>query len=176
MADTPPNATARFAAEALDALAHVDEVLAPAPGKVGFADLYAYAVDPAHQPTPRLLDALDRDAGLQADFQRLLKNTARYHMPEVAAASTGALESREADGCRIRFKASRADAEQVYVIVEATADATFTPEILFVTYPDGRTRRAELAGGRDGKVQILLDRNSEIAQGLMDINTEVYVK
>lgn len=176
MADATPNPTLRFATEALDALSQIDKVLAPAPGKVGFADLYAYAVDPAHEPAPQLLDALDRDTGLQADFQRLLKNTARYYMPEVAAASSGVLETREVDGCRIRFKESRADADQVYVIVEATADASFVPEILFVTFPDGRTRRAELGGGRDGRVQILLERGSEIAQGLMDINTEVYVK
>ena len=176
MADTPNSATARFAVEALDALAHVDEILAPAPGKVGFAELYAYAVDPAHEPAPQLLDALDHDAGLQADFQKLLKNTARYYMPEVAAASTGALESREVDGCRILFKSSRAAPDQVYVIIEATADRTFQPEILFVQFPDGRTRRTELGAASAGRTQILLDRTSEIAQGLMDINTEVYVK
>ncbi len=180
MADTTPNtttnATERFATEALDTLSHVDEILTPAPGKVAFADLYAYAVDPGHEPADRLLDALDTDTGLQADFQRLLKNTARYYMPEVAAASTGALDSREVDGCKILFKSSRADPDQVYVIVEATADKTFAPEMLFVQFPDGRTRRTELGGGRDGRTQILLDRASEIAQGLMDINTEVYVK
>jgi len=176
MADTTANIPERFAADALDALSHVDEILAPAPGKIGFAELYAYAVDPAHEPAERMLSALDRDAALRADFQRLLKNTARYYMPQVAAASSGALDSREVDGCRIVFKSSRADPNQLYVIVEATADKTFEPEILFVQFPDGRTRRTELGGGRDGRTQILLDRTSEIAQGLMDINTEVYVK
>jgi len=174
MADTP--ATERFAAEALDTLAQVDDIMRPAPGRVGFADLHAYAVDPHHQPSDKLLDALDTDAGLQADFQRLLRNTARYYMPEVAAASSGALETREVDGCRITFKSSRADPDQLYVIVEATADKSFTPEILFVQFPDGRTRRAALEGARDGRVQILLERGSEIAQGLLDIATEVYVK
>jgi len=180
MADTSPETTLRFAEATLDTIDHMDKLLGgsgqAAADKVAFADLYAYAIDPNHEPADQLLDALDRNTGLQADFQRLLRNTARYYMPEVAAASTGALESREVDGCRIIFKPSKADPDQLYVIVEATADKSFNPEILFVQFSDGRSRRAALAGAQNGRVQILLDRGSEIAQGLLDISTEVYVK
>jgi len=180
MADTVTDTTHRFAEAALDTMDHVDRLLdggaTAAAGKIAFADLYAYAVDPNHEPADRLLNALDTDAGLQADFQRLLRNTARYYMPEVAAASSGTLESREVDGCRIVFRPSRADPDQLYVIVEATADKAFNPEVLFVQFADGRSRRAPLPGAQNGKVQILLDRNSDIATGLLDISTEVYVK
>lgn len=179
MADTTPSSTEQFAEAALDTLSNMDELLGGAPDgtdKVAFGDLYAYAVDPHHVPADNVLHALDRDAGLQADFQRLLENTSRYHLPEVAAASTGALEGREIAGCRIAFRPSRANPDQLYVIIEATADKTFKPAIIFVKFSDGRTRRLELPDSQNGKAQVLLETNSEIARGLLDIATEVYVK
>jgi hypothetical protein len=177
MADSTAKATNRFASEVMDTIASVDRLLATGPsGKISFADLYAYAINPLYEPAKGLLDELDRDTNLQADFQRLLRNTARYHLPEVAAASTGILESREGKGCRIILKSSRADPNHLYVIVEVSTDKTFEPEILFVQFPDGRMRRAPLGISQNGRVQILLERDTEIAEGLLDIATEVYVK
>ena len=62
------------------------------------------------------------------------------------------------------------------MIVEVSTDKTFEPEILFVQFPDGRMRRAPLGISQNGRVQILLERDTEIAEGLLDIATEVYVK
>ncbi len=179
MVEPFPDPKLRFAEEVLDALSAVDGLLEPgAAGKTekgGFSELYSYAIDPAQQPGQRTLAALERDVRVQADFQRLLKNTSRYHLPEVAAASTGVLEGRKIQGCSLVFHPSRADDGQIYVIIESIADRNFLPKLLFVCHADGRSQRLALPEGRDGRVQILLERDSDIVRGLLDVNTEVYL-
>ncbi len=168
-----------FVETTLEALTTIDRIMTPpesGPAKASPSALYAYAVDPAYDPAPALLDILDHDAAVQADFERLLSNNARYHMPRVAAASSGDIERREAEGCRIAFRPSKADPEQIYVIIETHADAASAPEMLFIRFTDGRTRRTTLPRPQNGRIQLLLERHSETAEGLLDINTEVYLK
>ncbi len=178
MAEKMTHAEVRLATAALDALGAVDDVLLPprsALAKAAPSALYAYVTDPGYEPDDNLRRLLEADAGAQADVQRMVENTAIYHMPRMAAASSGEISSREASGCRIVFRPSRADAEQIYAIVEI-ADTDARPTMLFVKHPDGRLDRLELPDFRDGRAQLLLERGAPAARGLMDINTEVYVK
>ncbi|MEK9752894.1 MAG: hypothetical protein VW338_06745 [Rhodospirillaceae bacterium] len=171
-------AQTRLAAAALDALGAVDDVLATpkgSPSKAQPQALYAYATDPSYQPDATLLRLLHGDARTQADFQRLLENTASYYIPRMAAASSGEIGARETDGLKIQFRASKADAGQVYAILEI-ADIDAQPKVLFVKHPDGHLDRLELPAFRDGRVQLLLEGDASAMKGLMDINAEVYVR
>ena len=180
MANHPTAAELRFAEQVMDALSVADGLGAPAtPGteaRVGFSVLYAYATDPSFEPDPTTLRALEDDPRLRADFQRLIRNTALVRMPEVAAAGTGDIEAREAEGCRIVFRPSRADDKQIYVIVEMRDRTAPPPSMLFICYPDESCRRVSLPEGRDGRFQLLLEADSDVARGLRDIATEVFVK
>ena len=47
--------------------------------------------------------------------------------------------------------------------------------MLFVRHPDGSTDRVELPDFQNRRAQLLLDRQSSQARGLMDTKAEVYV-
>lgn len=178
MADQANASRQAYTEAALAALLTTDRVMtAPAnpPGLVSPTELYTYATDAGYQPSPELLEALDSRPDVRASFHRLLDNTARYHLPQVAAASSGTIEQRESQGCKFSFRPSRANEAQMYVIIENTNDLEFAPKILFVCNRNGTTSRMELPSAQNGRVQLLLDRDSDMAKGLLDIKTEVYM-
>ena len=145
-------------------------------GKVAFADLYAYATDPDFLPAQDLLNALDEDVRLSADFQRLLANTSMLYMPQVAAASSGERQYREADGCRITFKESRADPSQMFVIFELVDKQATPPSIMFICHADNSCRKVVLSDAIEGRIQLLVDKDSHIVRGLSEVSTEVYLR
>lgn len=179
MADTQTSPKQHFIETALDALSTSDRILGgsghPAT-KASPSEMHAYAIDPAYQASPVLLHSLKTDPRTRADFQKLLSNTARYYLPQVAAASSGQIEQREADGCKISFRPSRANEAHIYVIIESIGDITFNPTLLFVCDASDHLERAELPEAQNGRIQLLLERESPMAQGLLDIKTEVYLK
>lgn len=118
---------------------------------------------------------LEGDAGLRRDFRRLLGKTALAYMPRVAAASSGEIRQRSGDNCRIRFEPSRAEPDQVYVIIEFTLGEGGLPVSLFVCDSDNRCDKFPLPRGRDGVIQLLLERDSDLLAKLRDINTEIYL-
>lgn len=167
-----------FVRQALDAAAVAERLTGTAgrPAAIGFAELYAYATDPAHTPRAELLSALDEDERLRADFAALLRNTALIRLPQAAAASSGALSAREAEGCRITFRESKADAAQIYVIIELADISAPAPGSLFVCGADHTVRKIALPKPQDGRIQLLLEADSDLVQGLRDIDTEVFLR
>jgi hypothetical protein len=162
-----------------DGLANTDMLItgtADSNRKIGFADLYAYATNPHFTPDPALVEALEGDVQLMSDFQRLLSNTAVIRMPQVAAASSGERTYREADGCKIVFKESRADPAQVFVIIELINKQAALPMMMFICHPDDSCRRVILGDSVDGRIQLLVDRDSHIVRGLSEVSTEVYLR
>lgn len=143
--------------------------------RIGLDRLYAYAVDPG-LADPGLERALATDRRLSADFRRLLERTATRRLPRVAAASSDAVRSREAEGCRIRFQQSSAEPDQTYVIIELDETAPEAPANLFIVYPDGGCRKFALPVARNGIIQILIERESDVLAGLLDLDTEVFLK
>ena len=167
-----------FVRQALDAAALAARLTGPAgrPAAIGFAELYAYATDPAHVPRAELLLVLDEDERLRADFAALLRTTASIRLPQAAAASSGALSAREAEGCRISFRESKADAAQIYVIIELADTSAPAPGSLFVCGADQTVRKIALPEAQDGRIQLLLEADSDLVQGLRDIDTEVFLR
>ena len=111
-----------------------------------------------------------------SDFQRLLSNTSTIRMPQVAAASSGERTYREADGCKIMFKESRADPAQVFIIIELINKQAVPPTMMFICHPDDSCRRVILGDSVDGRIQLLVDRDSHIVRGLSEVSTEVYLR
>jgi hypothetical protein len=166
-----------FAENIVEALTVLDalEGSAAAAQPVPISELYAYATDPERQARPELLDALAANPRLRDDLGRLLSNAAVVHLPQVAAASTGEIKEREGDGCRIEFRASRADSGQVYVIISLEKQAPREPSTLIICDTKGQCVKVALPTARDGRVQLLLDTDSDIAKGLRNISTQVYL-
>ena len=169
-----------LAGASLDALNAMDHILESSTNdtsevKASPSALYAYATDPNYAPSDNLLRLLRNDDSTRADFELLLKNTSPFVLPQMAVASTGEITIREIEGCKIVFRSSHADKDQLYVIIEITRTER-TPGMLFIKQPDGETHRMTLPDFQDGRAQLLLERNSVAARGLMDISTEVYLR
>ena len=143
--------------------------------KIAFGRLYAYATGMDGDDDGELERMLADDLPTRRDFRRLLQKTAKWHVPQVAAASTGAIGQRGGVNCRIRFEASRAEPDQTYVIIETTDSDMPAPAALFVCDAADRCDKFPLPRARDGVIQLLLARDSELLAKLRDINTEIYL-
>ena len=142
---------------------------------LSFDKLYGYANgETAHND--EVEQALENNARLRADLRILLAKVAINHLPEVAAASSGEIEVRETDQCRIRMEPSRAEPDQIYLIVELTDQAAPLPRVLFTCTSDDRSARIDLPKGRNGVIQVLIDRTAPIVNNLRDHNAEVYLR
>lgn len=165
-----------FAEQVATALATLEAVAQPPAARpIGFAEIYAYATDPLAEPSRALTLGLASEPALQATLRRLLANTALGRLPQVAAASTGAVEAREGNGCRIEFKPSRADPNQLYVLIGLAEGWTRAPATLFVYSPQGNCLKVSLPAAQDGRIQLLVESESDLARALRDVATEVYL-
>jgi hypothetical protein len=143
---------------------------------VSFSDLYAYAADRPVQNLETLTQALRKDAMTRQALQRLLSKTARYGLPRAAAAATGPIRLREIEDCRIQMRASRAEPNQVYVIIDLPQGATPLPTALFIYHADNGCTKHPLPPSQDSRIQILTTANSELVQGLSDHRTEIFLR
>lgn len=148
----------------------------PGRRKIAPSRLYAYATDARAEVDVELERALDEDAEARAAFRRLLEKTAHGRMPRVAAASSGPILSRDGQGCRIRFERSRAEPNQTYVIIELTDKRAPPPATLFVWDREDRCRRYPLPLAQEGVIQMLVEQESDLLQGLLDIKSEVFLR
>ena len=146
-----------------------------ADARISGTRLYTYATDPGNLSDHDLEAALAVDPKLAGDFRRLLQRTALVRFPQVAAASSGAVSGRAADGYRISFEPSRAEPTQTYVIIDITADHDVGPKCLFLCREGRQTRKIALPPGRNGVVQILLDNDDEALIDLRHPDSEVYL-
>ena len=120
---------------------------------------------------------LRQDRKLAADFNALLQKVAWSHLPQVAAASSGEeLRLRETDLCAIRIEPSRAEPEQVYVIIELKDPAATAPASLITSAADGGLENMTLPAARDGVIQLLLQRDNALLLALQAHGTEVYLR
>ncbi len=148
----------------------------PARGRpIGLDRLYAYAVEPGREDA-ELERELGANPDLGATFQRILDRTALHRLPRVAAASPGAITSRDGAGCRIRFQESRAEPDQTYIIIEIGDSGAAPPAHVFIVDEDGQCRKFALPEARGGVIQFLVERDSALLAGLLDIKTEVFLR
>ncbi len=170
---------ARQAFAALGALDRLDQAgreRSAGARRVGFSDLYAFATEPERAMTPALARALGADARLRDDLERLLVKTARYRSPRLAAASSGPVVHRQGTGFTIDLRPSRAEASQVYVIIELDDIVPGLPRILFVTGRRDRLLKHPLPAAQGNTIQLLAEADSDLIQALRDPGSEVFLR
>jgi hypothetical protein len=144
--------------------------------KIGFNELYRQVTQPNRILTPALQRALTRDRKLRDGFHLLLRKTARYSLPHVAAASTGPITVREVEGFRIRLKPSRVEPDQVFVIIELPDNFSFVPRTLFIYEESGLCQKHPLPAQVNGQMQLLTEATSELAGGIRNHKTEIFLQ
>ena len=159
----------------LDALTEWGEAGGEKPRQIGFSDLFAYVTGPERAMDGELRRALGRDARLGVALDRLLDKVSLYHIPRLAAASSGLVESREGEGFRIRLRPSRSVASQTYVIIELFDPLAEPPKTMFLCTSSNQYGKYPLPAAQDGIIQILAETDSELVKSLGEVDTEVFL-
>ena len=154
--------------------AQADAILSNDALAIGPADLAAFIRDRSHHRAVEIEAALRSNAGLRSDFDHLLRRLASHSLPRLAAASSGAVTTRTAEGCRILMRPSRADPAQVYVIIELD-DPAAAPGALFAC-TRGTVVCHPLPPFGDGRVQLLAEVGSDLISTLRDVDAEIFLR
>ena len=162
---------------ALDTLTTLD-IIFPSSGegktKAKPQMMFDYATNPNYQPDDEFLQLLGSDQNIQNDFTIMLQNISHQFMPRVAAASTGSIDIREIDGFKLKFLQSKAQAEQIYIVIEMQ-ETDDPPGMLFIKEPKGSIKRIALPKFSNGRVQLLFDVRDPDLIALRNINSEVFI-
>ncbi len=168
---------AAFMFDALSTIDAVSDAIAEdGPRHAGFSDLFAYVMGPEDEMTPDLAAALESQPALQADLLRLLKQTAQYRFPRVAAASSGSVAQRDGELYRITLRPSRAEPSQVYIVIDLADPLIAPPSLLYVCRPGRRCEKHRLPVAQDGTIQILADAGAPLVEALRDNDAEVFLR
>lgn len=120
--------------------------------------------------------ALREDLGLRRIYRDMVAKGALYYVPEARAASSDDIVSREGKGCRIRMEPSRAEPNQVYVIIELSGDEKILPTTLVVCDIESNCSRFPLPKIRDGVAQIIADKDADLVRLLSNPKTEAFIR
>ena len=158
--------------EVVDVLIH-----APQQGesnRVTASDLFAYACGDAAQ-TVRIKSALIRFPSMRGVLKDMVARTSVYHIPEAIAASTEEFPMRRAEGCRVRMEASRAEADQHYLIIELD-EGRDVPSLLTLCDSKDRFEQVNLPAPRRGTIQVTVTAETGIPEMLRDPKTTIYLR
>lgn len=144
--------------------------------RAGFDDIYRFANDPTMTMDDALARSLSADARLRADLRHLVERAAKGGGLLAAAASSGTITTRHGTSFRMTLRQSRADGNQIYVLIHLAGKGTMAPRTLFVIDDDSTCRKVPLPSPLDGTVQLLLEADSEIVAALRDPTTEVFIQ
>lgn len=174
-ADAASIAEARFIArDALESLSR--EATEPVAAAVSFHEIYRYATDADALPGPALAWALATNDRVRDDLHRLLSRTAPLQQFSRAAASSGAITTRHGSGFEMTLRESRADRDQVYLIIRLGDFSHPAPTTLFVLDDGAGCRKVPLPTPSDGVIQMLLDVTSDLAESLCDPKSDVFLR
>ena len=138
-----------------------------------FAELVAAASAPGPLPAA-IAEALLANPALRADFNLLLRRTARVHVPRAAAAASGTLQRREAGGYSLRLVPSRSGAGQVYLLIEVP-DSHPPPQRLVVSNPDGTICKEDLPPPTERTIRLLKGAKDPLPRTFRQPDSELFL-
>jgi hypothetical protein len=144
--------------------------------QVSVGELYRHVRDPEAFVTRALIDGLENDVQLRADFSRLVAKNSQCRFPIAAAASSGGVARRDGDGFQITLRKSRAEPSQIYIIIDLRARDEAPPTHLFVLGEEIRYCKHRLPLPLDGTIQLLAEDGSDIVRALEDHQSEVFLR
>lgn len=137
--------------------------------------LCAYAQDLNKQD-----EFVEQQLHVNSDARKALRNlimaSSNYHMNAVMAASTDTLPNRVGHNCKIRFEKSKAETDQVYIIVELINDKELSPKLLIVCDEEGFCHQFDLPKIRNNICQLISETNSKLLRLLMNPKSEVFIR
>ena len=142
-------------------------------GAVSAGRLYAYVQGQHDETVTRLIQ---ENLAARRLYRNLLQRNAYFHVPQAIAASSEEFPERHCNGCKIRLQASRAESNQVYLIIELTDKRRDMPTMLSVFGDDETCEMLELPPARNGVIQTIIDKTSLLAKLLSNPKTETFLR
>ncbi len=144
--------------------------------KICFDEIYRFATDPSYPMSLELQEALRTEPRLSADLRHLLDRKMKHRSERCAAASTGPTTNRRGSGFRITLRESRADPNQIYVIIRFDATIVAPPKTLFVIDAQCDCQKLRLPTPNVGGVQLLVESDSALVTALRNPETDVFMQ
>lgn len=145
----------------------------PRTGAISASRLYKFVLGHADGAVQ---SELRSNLSLRRIYKSLLQQNAYFHIPEAIAASSEDFPERQCDGCVIRLQASRAESDQVYLIIEVADQRRDMPTTLSVFNEAGALEVLNLPAARNGVIQTIIDKNADLARLLADPKSETFLR
>lgn len=173
--ETSERATQIFEASMIVSEYLLDLDIEDKPRQLSASDLYRMT---------SVADKIDADLAIidhepettRAAYLHMLDTFAIYRLPPAMAASTDTIPTRDCEGCRLRFESSRAESDQIYIIIELHDRHAGLPHILIVSDADNYCSHIALPAPRNGIIQLISQRNSPLMEMLSDPRTKVILR
>jgi len=124
----------------------------------------------------RVESLLKSDLAVRRTYRTLLQKSALVHMKQAVAASSQAYPERHAQGWRLRLQVSRAQSDQLYLILEMNDQRGKVAQTLHMFGPDDTIVRLALPAARNGVIQTIIDKESDVARLLAEPKTEIFLR
>jgi len=160
---------------ALDGYDQLNGLYGKADVKASFSELYAYANKSHHKTSATLEKALAHDLRTRRDLKRLINKRSIAFIARAAAASSGDIEMREGNGFRLTLKTSKANNDQIYLIIEAL-ESTEVPSLMFIQNDEIGILRFEIDDFEEGEAQFLLSKEDDVVKALRNHASEVILR
>lgn len=108
-------------------------------------------------------------------YRTLIDQMSLVRLPQSMAAASDGLPVRNSEGCRIRLQESKAEPEQLYLIIELSGILKSDPERLTVFDATDNSYSLDLAAPRNGVIQMIVERSEKIATLLSDPKSEAFL-
>jgi hypothetical protein len=134
--------------------------------RFGVAEIMQFLNDPSRSLTAEEQRALFSDPRLRADYRRLKAQATTFELPALAAASSGAVDSRRFEGGSVRIHPSRVPG-QIYVILRFSWPAGAPRMMLLESAAGDLVKRALPSADQQGEVMMVLNERSDADAGFL---------
>lgn len=121
-------------------------------------------------------EALATDLSVRRVYKSIVKAQSRFHIPQAIAASSEEYPERHVAGCSVRLQTSKAQSDQLYLIIEFSDKKGDMPKKLVCVGSDETLADLDLPVGRNGVIQTIIETSSQLAKLLADPKTEIYLR
>jgi hypothetical protein len=160
---------------ALDLCDHLEKPQETGSSSYSFQEVFSFVNHANFEPRPSFLANLKSNLALNRDINRLLRRQKSIQMGTAAAASTGDINHREANGFELTIHPSLSNPAHVYLEIKSI-DRDEEPEMLFVSHPDLGTERLIIDDFFDGETQILLSAQDRLVKLLRNVESHVILR
>ena len=159
---------------ALSAAHHLQDA-EPGEKTISFLELRRFVNHPDKPISQEIIHALLTTPRLQRDMNRLIRERSICYFPRQAAADSGELISREANGFQVHVHPSQVEQTQMFVLIHLAAGKKVVPKTMFILKSGCPPVKRALPPPQDGVIQLLEDAETDVVRALRDLDTEIYL-